>query len=147
MRKIALETVIFKKKNRYLRIDFLLILKRALWLLFLENVVYLVLQLCACFVRSFRDAVAGASVAFPVVAAVLYLVCVALILAFQTSDHSSLLGGLKVGEFVLFSLVLSSLLTAVCLSAQKVGFTSISVVNTLNIILVLLWVRLQRISL
>lgn len=143
MRKIALETVIFKKKNRYLRIDFLLILKRALLLLFLENLIYLIFQLCALLISSFGESLNRTSFAFPVVVSVFYSLFVVLIFVFQTTNHSNWLILLKTLEFVSFTIVLSKsgpLVIKVCLSALRIGFTSISVVMTLNIILVLLWV-------
>lgn len=112
MRKIALETVIFKKKNRYLRIDFLLILKRALLLLFAEYLVYLVFQLCALLIPSFSNSINQTSFAFPVVFSILYLIFVVLIFVFQTSKYSNLLIVFKMVEFSCFTIILSSLSSA-----------------------------------
>lgn len=106
MRKIALETIIFKKKNRYLKMDFSLILKRALLLLFIENMIYLIFQLLAVLVLPFKTFLNDCPMLLPICSSIIYLLIVMFIFIFQVRRKSLLLLILKIFEFVLFIVIL-----------------------------------------
>jgi len=110
MRKIALETVVFEKKYRYLRIDFTMILKKAIFLLFIENLIYLIFQLCALLIPSFNDQINKTSPVFPILSSVCYIIIVISIYLIQVKVFSSLLIIFKILEFICFIIILGKVI-------------------------------------
>ena len=119
MRKIALETVVFKKMYRYLRIDFSMILKRALFLLFIENLIYLIFQIFALHILSFNTTINNTSPVFPIISTIIYISIVILIYIFQIKVFYKFLILLKVLEFIFFTILLGNDLISIILSFFK----------------------------
>lgn len=117
MRRIAVETLNFVRKNRYLAIDFVRVLKRALFVLFLENCIYLIFQVTSSLVPKFKAGVLATSMVIPIAGAVIYMFVIAIIMIIQMKKNTSLLKILKFIEFVLFAALLSRL-TSLYVSAS-----------------------------
>lgn len=109
MRRIAQETLNFVKKNRYMSIDFVRVLRRALFVLFIENLFNLILQITAAFVSDFNKTIKNTTMIIPIAATIFFVIVVFMIMIIQVKRNLSLLLILKFIEFILFLTILSRL--------------------------------------
>lgn len=106
--KLAQKTVFFIKKNKFIKIDFIRVLKVSLACLLVEYLIYFGLQLCFGLIPVFYNNVVKTPIAIPIVFAVLFLITAILILAFQLSSKKCLVNILKCFEFICFGFSLST---------------------------------------
>lgn len=109
MRKIALETKVFVKKNRYLKMNFTKVLRKALVVLFIEYLITFALQLSCALDSSLQKFISSFSVFIPIVLMILYICVVLSIFMVQTKKLISLILLLKVIEFLFFTAIMSKL--------------------------------------
>lgn len=106
LQKIAQKTVRFIKKNEFIKIDFVLVLKFSVVFLIIEYLIYLGLQLCFALIPNLADTVLNAPIAVPIVVASIYALSAILILIFQLKKNKIFIIILKCLEFITFGLSL-----------------------------------------
>lgn len=107
LKNMGIQTLLFVKKNRFVKIDFLSVIKYSIILLLIEFFIYCILQLIFSQVASLRKFIKNSSIAFPIGFSILFIIAVVLILIIQLKKKMALLLIFKIFEFLSFSIILS----------------------------------------
>lgn len=106
LKKIAKNTVFFLKKNEFIKINFVKVVKYSLLIFLFEYLFYLILQICAGVIPAFDSAIEGTSFVIPIVSASLYVISAILIIIFQLIKNKIVILLLKIIECLCFATTL-----------------------------------------
>ena len=122
LKKIALDTMSFVRKNKYVTINFISILKYSLLMLFIEYSLYLTLQLCAYFILPLYNALQNTNIVVLIVFMVCYLATAVTIIIIQLKSNMILILILKICEFFFFAVSISNIFQVAYLNNLKCFF-------------------------
>lgn len=123
LKNMGIQTLLFVKKNRFVKIDFLSVIKYSLMLLLLEFMIYIILQVVFSQVSSLSKLIKNSSIFFPIFFSILFVISVLLMMIIQLKKKMVLLGVFKFFEFLSFSVILSK--SAIKVTYQFTWQTSI----------------------
>jgi hypothetical protein len=109
LKSIAKKTVVFIKKNEFIRVDFVKVLKYSLLIMLIEFILYLTLQLCFSLISSIDSKVEQSSIAIPIAAAVVFIICAIFMIALQMNKNQTCMMILKIFEFISYGICLRKL--------------------------------------